>query len=149
MHAPETKNRHVLNDNDMPNKNTWCLVLEKVVPSERASCDRNGRVIGAWLVQSVHAFFGLAFWQCLASLVQSAHRCSTLPTLLVSVWLYVPGTCQKLRPCPPDLVSWSNYLFGSIRAISASVNHNSGMYYNYSRTKLLQFCVRISAELLS
>jgi len=40
-------------------------------------------------------------------------------------------------------ISWSNYFFGSIHAISASVNHT-----NYNRIKLLEFCLHISAELL-
>ena len=67
-----------MNDNDKRNKNTWWLVLQKVLALKRESCDRNGRVIAAWFVQFVHAFFGPAFWQCLASLAQSAYRCSTL-----------------------------------------------------------------------
>jgi len=67
---------------------------------KRASCERNGRVIAAWLVQHVRAFSGLAFWQCLASL--AAHGCSTLPLLFVSAGLYVPGTRRKLHLCHPD-----------------------------------------------
>jgi len=85
---PETKNRDALNDDDMRNKNTWCLVLEKVVALKRASCDRNGRVIAAWLVQRTRALFGPVFWQCSASLAQSAHRCSML------LWLFISAESQ-------------------------------------------------------
>jgi len=83
----ENKNRDALNDNDTHNKNTQGLVLEKVVALKRASCDRNGRVIAAYLVQHMHTFFGLAFWQCSASLAVStpllditvaAHFCRTV-----------------------------------------------------------------------
>jgi len=42
-----------------------------MVALKMASCDRNGRVTAAWLVQRIHAFFGPAFWQCSASLAVS------------------------------------------------------------------------------
>jgi len=75
------------------------LVLEKVIAPKRASCDRNGRVVAAWLVQcfvcpSFLAMFGVA---------------GTVSTQLLDITiavcftgLYVPGTFRKLRPCPPD-----------------------------------------------
>ena len=73
-------------------KSAWCLVLEKVVALKRASCDRNGRVIVGWLIQRMHAFCGLAFWQCSASLAQSTHCCSMVPSLFV----YAVHMCQEL-----------------------------------------------------
>jgi len=51
---------------------------------------------------SFSAFFVVAFWLCLALLAQLAHRCLTFPSLFVSAGPYVPGTCRKLHPCPPD-----------------------------------------------
>ena len=59
-------------------------------------------VTAAWLAQHMRTFFSPVFWRCPASLAKSAHHCSTLQSLFVSVWLYVPGTRRKLHPCPPD-----------------------------------------------
>jgi len=28
---------------------------------------------------------------------------TVLPSLFISAWLYMPRSCRKLRPCPPDL----------------------------------------------
>ena len=77
---PETKIRNVVNDNDTRNKNTCCLVLEKVTALKRASCGRNGKLLPGLF----NAFFGPAFWQCLTSQAQSAHRCNFMPCLLAN-----------------------------------------------------------------
>jgi len=77
-YIPETKIRDVVNDNDMGNKNTCCLVREKVIVLKTARCGRNGKLLPGLF----NAFFGPTFWQCSTSLAQSAHRCNFTPCLL-------------------------------------------------------------------
>ena len=60
MCIPETKNRDGLNDNDMRNKNTWCLALEKVVVL-KGQVVKEIVVIAAWLAHRV-AHRVCAFW---------------------------------------------------------------------------------------
>ena len=64
----------------MHNKNTCCLVLEKVIALKRSSCGGNGKLLPGLF----NAFFGPAFWQCSTSQAQSAHCCNFMPCLLAN-----------------------------------------------------------------
>ena len=59
----ETKNRDALNDNDTRDKNTRCLILEKVVAMKGPAATERVELLlpGSF---SVCGFFGPAFCQC-------------------------------------------------------------------------------------
>ena len=69
--------------------------------------------------QGMCAFCGPAFWQCLAPLAQSAHRCSASPSPFISL----PGTLDwTIRPLIMTLLSALSHACGLLEDITIATS---------------------------